>query len=233
MNNTGAPSDLWLKQLQLGPMANFVYLIGSRSKRECAVVDPAWDVGAILDACAAEDMRLTHALVTHYHPDHCGGHLWGHDIEGIAELTGKCSARVCAHVDEADGISHVTGVSRRDMQLCRGGDRIEIGDVAISMIHTPGHTPGSMCFHVADNLVAGDTLFLTGCGRVDLPGGSSEQLFESLSGKIARLPEQTMVWPGHHYDPQGHAPLAEVKRINPWLKANTRELWQELSAGRS
>ena len=219
-----------MKQLQLGPMANFVYLIGSRSKRECVVVDPAWEVQAIIDACAAEDMKLTGALLTHYHPDHCGGHLWGHDIEGIAELTGKLAVPVYVHVDEAAGVSHVTGVSRSDMKICRGGDTLEIGSVKICMIHTPGHTPGSLCFHVEHNLVAGDTLFLSGCGRVDLPGGNSDQMFESLSTKLAVLPSQTVVWPGHHYDPQTSAPLAEVTRINPWLKAKTREAWQELSA---
>jgi len=214
-------SDVYLKQLQLGPMKNFVYLLGSRSARQCYAVDPAWDIDAVLAAAQADNMTIVGALVTHYHPDHCGGHLWGHDIEGVAELTGKIGGPVYAHVDEVDGIAKITGLSKTDLTPTRSGDVLTLGGCRITMLHTPGHTPGSQCFLCDDRLVAGDTLFISGCGRVDLPGGSAEQLFESLNKKLATLPAATILYPGHHYDPAHSMPLADVKRQNPYLAAGS------------
>lgn len=224
----GGMSDLYLKQLRIGPMANFVYLVGSLSKRSCYVVDPAWDLAAIKDAASADDMRLAGALVTHYHPDHCGGHLWGHDIAGVAELAHDLKIPVYAHADELDGIVKVTGLSRQDIKSCQSGDKLQIGGVDITLIHTPGHTPGSQCFLCEDNLIAGDTLFITGCGRVDLPGGNSEQLFDSLANKLGKLSPATRLYPGHNYDPVEHATLAEVRRVNPYLSANSLANWRQL-----
>ncbi len=219
-------SDLILKQLQVGPMANFTYLIGSRSKKECLVVDPAWDIPAIEEAAGEEGLKITGALVTHYHPDHCGGHLWGHDIQGVAELCRQKSLPIYANIKEIDGLVQVTGLSRNDFKPCRGGDTIEIGGVKITTIHTPGHTPGSQCFLCESNLVSGDTLFLTGCGRVDLPGGNGEELYDSLVNKISVLPKNTVVYPGHHYDPKEHATLEEVKEMNPYLNARSLADWR-------
>jgi glyoxylase-like metal-dependent hydrolase (beta-lactamase superfamily II) len=224
-------SDLYLKQLLLGPMENFVYLVGSKSARQCYAVDPAWDVQGIQDAAAQDGMQLVGALVTHYHPDHCGGHLWGHDIEGVAELSAAAKIPVYAHADEVDGICTVTGLARTDVKICRSGDKLPLGaagGLELTTIHTPGHTPGSQCFLCDGHLISGDTLFLSGCGRVDLPGGSSEQLFESLSTKLAALPEGTMLHPGHNYDDAPHATLADVRRRNPYLRASTLTEWGRL-----
>ena len=215
-------SDLYLKQLLVGPMANFAYLIGSRSKRECFVVDPAWDIQAIRDAAAADGMTIKGALVSHYHPDHCGGHLWGHDIQGIAELVGALSVPVYAHADEIDGLVQVTGLSRADFKICRSGDKLALGGAEITLLHTPGHTPGSQCFLCGDKLVSGDTLFITGCGRVDLPGGDAGQLYDSLANKLAKLPGGTILYPGHNYDTVTSAPLSQVLKVNPYLAAASR-----------
>jgi glyoxylase-like metal-dependent hydrolase (beta-lactamase superfamily II) len=224
-------SDLYLKQLLLGPMENFVYLVGSRSARRCYAVDPAWDVQAVQDAAAADGMTIVGALVTHYHPDHCGGHLWGHDIEGVAELATAAKVPVYAHADEVEGVAAVTGLSRSDLKACRSGDKLPLGEAGgleLTAIHTPGHTPGSQCFLCAGRLISGDTLFLSGCGRVDLPGGNKEQLFESLSTKLATLPPDTVLYPGHNYDDAPHAALSDVRRRNPYLQASTLAEWGRL-----
>lgn len=209
-------------------MQNFVYLVGSRSAGQCVVVDPAWDINEIIETATGDGMKITGALVSHYHPDHCGGHLWGHDIQGVAELIGSRPVPVYVHADEADGLQAVTGISRSDMHLCRGGDKIEVGPLQISVIHTPGHTPGSQCFLTDHKLISGDTLFISGCGRVDLPGGDSEKLFESLSTKLAKLPKNTVLYPGHQYDVAAHATLEDVARVNPYLQAQTPSQWRSL-----
>jgi glyoxylase-like metal-dependent hydrolase (beta-lactamase superfamily II) len=219
-------SDLYLKQLQVGPMQNFVYLVGSRSARQCWVVDPAWDIEAITAAAAADDMRITGALVTHYHPDHCGGHLWGHDIAGVAEMVAAAKIPVYANTAEIDGLVQVTGLERTDFHACRGGDKLTLGGVELTTIHTPGHTPGSQCFLADGALVSGDTLFISACGRVDLPGGDPQQMYESLTGTLAKLPTETVVYPGHHYDPQTSLPLAAVMARNPFLSASSFGEWR-------
>ena len=207
-------------------MANFTYLVGSLSKRQCMVVDPAWDIKAIVDAAEADGMTITGALVTHYHPDHCGGHLWGHDIQGIAELIATKHVPIYVQADEANGVMTVTGVSKNDLKICRSGDQIDIGGVGIKVIHTPGHTPGSQCFLCEDRLISGDTLFISGCGRVDLPGGNPDQMYDSLTNKLAKLPPQTILLPGHNYDPVPTATMAEVKARNPYLQATSLAAWR-------
>ena len=221
-------TDLYLKQLLVGPMANFTYLIGSRSKHECLVVDPAWDIDAIEASAQADGMKITGALVTHYHPDHCGGHIWGHDIQGIAELLAKGPLPIYAHRDEVDGIVTMTGVSRGDLKACQSGDKIQVGGVDITLIHTPGHTPGSQCFLCEDKLISGDTLFIGGCGRVDLPGGNADQLYDSLTNKLAKLPSETVLYPGHNYDSVPFAAMSEVKAKNPYLQTTSVGAWRQL-----
>jgi glyoxylase-like metal-dependent hydrolase (beta-lactamase superfamily II) len=221
-------SDLYLKQLSVGPMANFAYLVGSRSAKQCLAVDPAWDVPAIRAAAEADGMEVVGALVSHYHPDHCGGHLWGHDIQGVAELVADKPLPIYVQQDEMAGIMQVTGLSRGDFKPCVSGDKVTVGGVDITLIHTPGHTPGSQCFLCQGNLISGDTLFITGCGRVDLPGGNADQLYDSLTNKIAKLPDETVVYPGHHYDPATHATLAKMKTTNPYLQANSVAAWRQL-----
>lgn len=213
-------------------MENFVYLIGSKSAKECFVVDPAWDVAAIEKAAASDGMRLTGCLITHFHPDHCGGHLWGHDIEGVAELVGRNPVPIYVQADELDGVQKITGLAKSDFKACRSGDEVDVGNVKIKMIHTPGHTPGSQCFLCDGALISGDTLFLSGCGRVDLPGGDSEKLFESLSTKLSKLPSGTIVYPGHNYDAKPSAPVEELMTINPYLRAKTLAEWQSLFSWR-
>jgi glyoxylase-like metal-dependent hydrolase (beta-lactamase superfamily II) len=191
------------------------------------VVDPAWDVDGLIAAAAADGMTITGALVTHYHPDHCGGSMFGFDIQGIAELGAKCGCKAHVHRLESDGVRMVTGLSKSDLVEHDSGDKVRVGGIEIELLHTPGHTPGSMCFRVAglthgeeEALLAGDTLFLQGCGRVDLPGGDAEQMFRTLNERLATLPAQTLLLPGHAYGGE-RATLGQVRRTNPTLQLTT------------
>jgi len=211
-------SDLYFRQLAVGPMQNFVYLIGSRRAGECLIVDPAWDTRGLIDLAAGDDMRIVGALVSHYHPDHVGGRMGPFQVPGgVTELVGEVDARVHVNKHEADGLVQITGLSESDLVRHDSGDRVEVGDVSVELIHTPGHTPGSQCFLVRDRLVTGDTLFVNGCGRVDLPGGDASALRDSLR-MLAKLDESTVVCPGHHYGQTPTSTMAEQKRDN-WAVA--------------
>lgn len=205
-------------------MQNFVYLLGDRDAGECMVVDPAWDVPGILDAAAAEGLKVVGALVTHYHPDHIGGEIFGIRIDGLPTLMSRCPCPVHVHRAEAAGVRQVTGLSKSDLVEHESGDRVEVGGLSIELLHTPGHTPGSQCFRVRATqhepggaLVAGDTLFLQGCGRVDLPGGDPEQMYRTLTERLRDLPGETMLLPGHNYGGE-RATLEVVRRTNPTLQ---------------
>ncbi len=216
--------NLYLKQLPLGPMQNFVYLIGDREARRAVVVDPAWDVDRILAVLAEDDMTLEGALITHFHPDHLGGDLMGHHIQGATELLARGEKiKIHVHKSEADYVPRVCGLSRSDLTLTESGDELVIGTQRIQMLHTPGHTPGSQCFLVDHNLVSGDTLFIGACGRVDLPGSDPAQMYDSLVNKLRALPDETVLYPGHDYADRPTSTIAEEKRRNMFLRANRLE----------
>lgn len=219
--------DLYLEQILVGPMENFVYLIGSKSTREVAIIDPAWDINGLLGHIQERDLKLSAVLVTHYHPDHVGGGMGGHSIEGLAELLEKESVKTYVNKLEADGLKKVTGLSDIDMNEVDSGDHLKIGNNDIEFLHTPGHTPGSQCFKVNNNLISGDTLFVQGCGRVDLPGSNSEDMFHSLR-KLSKLPDETIIYPGHNYGPIESETLEKVKEINSYLRIEELDLWKQI-----
>ena len=223
MNN----DDLYLEQLLVGPMDNFIYLVGSKSTREVALIDPAWDIDALLTHIKEKDLKLTSVLVTHYHPDHIGGGMGGHSIEGIAELLEKDPVKIFVHKLEAEGVKKVTGVSDIDLNIVESGDHLTIGENDIEFLHTPGHTPGSQCFKVNNNLVSGDTLFVQGCGRVDLPGSNSEDMFHSLQ-KLSALPNETILYPGHNYSAEPYESMERVKEINTYLRIEDLDMWKQI-----
>lgn len=208
-------------------MVNFVYLVGDRATGEAVVVDPAYGVDELVEIAGSDGMRITGVLATHHHPDHVGGDLMGFGIEGVAQLLGRADVAAKVHVQapEALGVKRVTGISDSDLVEHTSGDVVQVGAVGITLIHTPGHTPGSQCFLVDGRLVSGDTLFLDGCGRTDLPGGDPEQLYESLTTKLAAIPDDTVLYPGHRYSPEPSAPLREVRRRNVVFRPRTREQW--------
>jgi len=184
-----------------GQMANFMYLLGDPASRQALIVDPAWDVDSLLEVARQDDYTIVGALVTHYHPDHVGGDLWGVQVEGVTRLLETEAVPLYVNKHEAEGLKQVTGVSDTDLKRVEDGDSLDLGALSVEFMHTPGHTPGSQCFLVGDRLVAGDTLFVQGCGRVDLPGGDPDQMYYSLTQKLAKLPPDTVLYPGHHYGP--------------------------------
>src|SRR3974390_1598244 len=136
-------NQLYFKQVEIGPMQNFVYLIGSTATRKVAVVDAAWEIDKILKLAAQDEMEITHAFVTHTHPDHVGGSFAGIEIQGVTELLSKCKAKVVVHKAEAEFLK---GLSASDIIKAESGDKIDVGGLEIQLLHTPGHTPGSQCF---------------------------------------------------------------------------------------
>jgi glyoxylase-like metal-dependent hydrolase (beta-lactamase superfamily II) len=216
------------RQLELGPMQNYVYLLGDPTTKQAAVVDAAWDIDAIVRAAEAEGYEITADLVTHFHPDHLGGNLMGHQIIGAAELTAKVPAKIYIHRAELPFVQRLTGLSASDVVAVDGGDDVAIGNLKVKMVHTPGHTPGSQCFLVGNALVSGDTLFIGSCGRVDLPGSNASDMYRSLTQVLGALPDDTVLYPGHDYGGGPHRTLAETKRMNPYLRIPTLEMWHEI-----
>ncbi len=218
---------LIVEQIQLGPMENFVYIVGSTETREVALVDPAWDIDALLNLLDEKDYKLTAALVTHYHPDHIGGSFSGNAISGLAELMEQRPVKVYAHKSEAEGVRKVTGISESDIVKVDSGDTLRLGEIEVEFLHTPGHTPGSQCFRIKNTLVSGDTLFIQGCGRVDLPGSNVEDMYHSLK-KLAALPDDTLLLPGHHYSTAPNATMGETKAHNPYLRIDDLATWRNI-----
>ncbi len=231
--------DFYLRQLLAGrqvacdhtvaaQMANFMYLIGDPASKKAMLVDPAWNVGDLLAVAEGDGYDVVGALVTHYHPDHVGGNLFGFEIEGLARLLETASVPVYVNKHEADGLRKVTGVSASDLKKVDDGDTVKLGEREIRFLHTPGHTPGSQCFLVGDRLVAGDTLFVRGCGRVDLPGSDPEAMYYTLTQKLAKLPRETVLYPGHHYGPTETSTIADELENNAYLRVGSLDDWRRL-----
>jgi hydroxyacylglutathione hydrolase len=205
-------------------MVNFVYVIGDRATGECMIVDPAYAVDDLLDVIEADGMRCTGVLATHYHPDHVGGSMMGFTIEGIARLLERCDCPVHVQKEEARWVMRTTGVDETHLAQHEPGDVVRVGDIDITLVHTPGHTPGSQCFHVDSRLVSGDTLFLEGCGRTDLPGSNPEDMYHSLQ-KLAALPDDTVVFPGHRYSMPASESMATIRDSNYVFKPRSLDAW--------
>jgi glyoxylase-like metal-dependent hydrolase (beta-lactamase superfamily II) len=212
---------IYFKQLEVGPMQNYVYLIGDPTTREAAVVDAAWDVDEIVRIAEADGYRITKDLVTHFHPDHLGGALMGHQITGAAELVARVPAKVVIHKAELPYVHRLTGLSSSDVIAVEGGSDVTIGTLPVKMLHTPGHTPGSQCFLVGDGVVSGDTLFIGSCGRVDLPGSNPEDMYHSLTNVLGRLPDSTVLYPGHNYADRPRSTIGDEKRHNVMMRFPT------------
>lgn len=205
-------------------MVNFAYLIGDARTRECIIVDPAYAVDELLRTAENDGMKVVGVMASHYHPDHVGGSMMGHTIEGISSLLERHQVPIHVNEHEVPWVCRTTGVSESDLVAHSSGDVVTVGSVEITCVHTPGHTPGSQCFLTNGCLVSGDTLFLDGCGRTDLPGSDPAQMYDSLS-VLASLPDQTIVLPGHRYSEPPAARLSEVKEFNYVFKPKSKQQW--------
>lgn len=196
-------------QLPIGPMMNYAYLIGDENTSSCAAVDPSWDANAIKLAAKDAGWKIEKILLTHTHFDHANA------LEALASATG---AKVYVHREELGEIPR--GI---DAHATEDGTIIEIGSVKIECLHTPGHTPGSQCFMVGKALISGDTLFVDGCGRVDLPGSDPKKMLNSLK-RLAALNSDIIIYPGHDYGSSPTSTIGNQRGQNPCLSAESERM---------
>ena len=201
-----------LKQMEVGPMENFIYFIGDKDSKEVAVIDPAWDVDFLLEEAGKDDLKIKYTFVTHGHFDH---------TNGVEDLLKKLDIPVYINKDEADFFQFKWG--KENVKTASSGDKLKIGNIEVEFVHTPGHTPGSQCFHVGVRhgtplLIAGDTLFINGCGRCDLPGGNVEQMFDTITNKLMKMDNSTIIFPGHNYADKSNDTLENQKNTNPYMQ---------------
>jgi glyoxylase-like metal-dependent hydrolase (beta-lactamase superfamily II) len=212
-------------------MVNFVYLIGDRATGEAVIVDPAYAVGDLLDIVEADGMTLTGVLATHYHPDHVGGEMAGWGLEGISALLERVQVPIHLQKEEVPWVERTTGVSASHLVGHDSGDALEVGSVKVELIHTPGHTPGSQCFFVDGRLVAGDTLFLEGCGRTDLPGSDPVAMYDSINHRLARVPDDAVLFPGHLYSPDPSQSMGLTRQLNYVFRPRSLQEWTAMFGG--
>ena len=211
-------------------MVNFVYLLGDRQTQEAVIVDPAYGVGELVEIVRNDGLDVVGALATHFHADHIGGDLWGNKIEGIEELLEIIDVPIHVNSHEVPWIERTTGVTDA-LADHDSGDVVMVGAIAIELIHTPGHTPGSQCFMVSNRLVSGDTLFLEGCGRTDFPGSDPMAMYESLTKTLAQVPDSTVLYPGHLYSAAPSQSMGETRRDNWVLAPRSPQEWMQIFGG--
>lgn len=175
--------------------------------KEVVVVDPAWDVKFLLQEAKNNNLKIKGALITHGHFDH---------TNGVEELLKNLDIPIYINKHETDLFKFSWG--KENIKEVESGEKLKIGKLEIQFIHTPGHTSGSQCFLISNNLVSGDTLFINGCGRCDLPGGNVEQMFDTIYNKLMKMDNNTTIFPGHNYAEKKHDTLKNQKESNPFMQ---------------
>ena len=204
---------MFFKQLKVGPMHNFSYIIGDEQAKEAAVVDAGWEADKLIRIADEENLKITKLILTHSHYDH---------TQKADELASKTNAEVYFHEDEYNEIKRSIKNPSIKLIKIKNNQIIKIGEISIEVIHTPGHTPGGVCLLVENKLLTGDTLFVSAIGRTDLPGGDVIKLFESLQ-KLKKLDEDIEVYPGHDYGEIPSSTIGDEKKTNPYFKRETKE----------
>lgn len=192
------------RQIKLGTMENFCYVLGDEDSREAAIVDPHGEIDRLEGIIKRDGLTVKYIINTHTHWDH---------VAGNDELRGRTGAEV---------VTHRLGRIPRSLSV-EHGDVLSVGSLTIEVLHTPGHSPDGICLLVNGKLLTGDTLFVGECGRTDLPGGNAEQLHNSLFEVICRLDDDIEVYPGHDYGTTPFSTLGHEKRHNYTLEPRTRE----------
>ena len=196
-----------IKTFDVGPMANIIYIITDNKSKESAIIDPAWDMSEVYKYIDENNLILKKILLTHSHHDHINAIdeiLISHDLE--------------IHINKKEKVFWKKEYD--SFVINHGGDTIKLGETEIRSLHTPGHTPGSTCYHIGDDLIAGDTLFVFGCGRCDLHGGNPEEMFNTLKDIKMSLDPKTIILPGHNYSIKRESTLQEEIQGNPFMKFN-------------
>jgi hydroxyacylglutathione hydrolase len=201
-------SRLLIQQYEIGPLNNFLYLLGDPQTKEMAIVDPAWDVDFLCQEAKRLGYKITKVFLTHGHPDH---------VNGLDKLLSMHQVPVYISKYEmpllrprAQGLIDVTEK-----------DKLSVGKISFDILHTPGHTPGCQCFLTQGQLICGDTLFIDGCGRCDFPYSDPKAMYSSLYNTLMKLPDETVVYPGHNYGPTPTDTIGGQKETNPYLQCHS------------
>lgn len=196
-----------IKQIQVGGMLNYAYIIGDPEAGEGLVIDPSWEADRLYAIAREEGLEIKYIVNTHCHEDHVSGN------KRMKELTGGL---IAIHEAESKYLKHFFP-PEADMRL-KERDIINLGKVSVMVMHTPGHSPGSICLMAENNLFTGDTLFVGGCGRTDLPGGDDSEFHKSLV-RLKGLDDSISVYPGHNYGDIPVSTIGREKQNNPCLMA--------------
>lgn len=192
------------KQIPVGQMENFSYIIADENSKEAAVVDPGWEIDKILSEAKKHDLEIKFILITHSHYDH---------IQQVKDLFDATGATVYVHKKDSHEIKNY-GIKK--IKTIDEGGMINVGKIKIKVLHTPGHTPGSVCYLADNKLITGDTLFVGNIGRTDLPGGNPKAMSETLR-RLKKLDENIEVWPGHDYGSTKSSTIKREKKSNPHM----------------
>ena len=208
---------MFLKATEVGPEQNFCFLLGCKKTGIGAIVDPSLKVPEILELAEREDLRVQKILLTHAHGDHCSG------VPEVVQATG---AKIFVHSAEAELFQKP---GQYEVVELEDGDTVAFGDVRLEVIHTPGHSPGGVSFYHAPTkqVLSGDALFVGYCGRADFPESDPQALWRSLQ-RLATLPDDTVVWPGHNYGVTPTSTIGEQKATNPYYQCASMEEFVEL-----
>jgi glyoxylase-like metal-dependent hydrolase (beta-lactamase superfamily II) len=200
---------IFVRQIPVGPMMNFAYLVGAFDGDEAVLIDPSWDAKKLLNSAEKDNRKIVAILATHSHFDH---------VNALENVVKKLGIPVYAHENELSEFPQSI-----DLRSTDEGTVIELAGVKISCLHTPGHTPGSQCFLVENAVFTGDTMFVDGCGRVDLEGGDPQAMVKSLT-RLSELPENVIVFAGHDYGSSQVSTIGEQRERNPYLRAEASAL---------
>lgn len=209
---------LQIKAIEVGPLKVFCYLVWCQQTREGLLIDPAAPSESLAQLIAQNQLKIRWLVNTHGHADHTAGNdIWSRKTGAPTVIHyldwDFFSTPEMQQAAQAEGFPPLTSIDRQ----VRDGDKLTVGPIEFTVLHTPGHTPGAICLYTPGHLFTGDTLFVGAAGRTDLPGGSLSRLIHSIQEKILPLPEDTIIWPGHDYGETPSSTLQEEKSDNPFI----------------